>query len=47
MPIIKNKEVDTTGTGDIFHGAFAYGIASGYSLIDTIRVATVAAGLFC
>ena len=26
MPSIKVKAVDSTGAGDIFHGAFTYGI---------------------
>lgn len=37
--------VDTTGAGDIFHGAFAYGVLRGRSLEVTLRLATVAAGL--
>ena len=46
MPAIKiDKVVDTTGTGDIFHGAFTYGVANGYSLSESIKIATVTAGL--
>lgn len=42
---IKQKAVDTTGAGDIFHGAFTYGIANQWELEKTIRLANVAAGL--
>jgi sulfofructose kinase len=37
--------VDTTAAGDIFHGAFAYAIATGESFRDALLRATVAAGL--
>jgi sulfofructose kinase len=37
--------IDTTGAGDIFHGAFAYGVLRGLSLQATLELATVAAGL--
>lgn len=34
------KAIDTTGAGDIFHGAFAYGVAKDYSLIDTLKLSS-------
>jgi sulfofructose kinase len=37
--------VDTTGCGDVFHGAYAVGLAEGRSVEHSIRFATVAAGL--
>lgn len=37
--------VDTTGAGDTFSGAFAYGIGRGDTLIKAIQFANVAAGL--
>lgn len=40
-------EVDTTGSGDVFAGAFAYGIQEGWSLRRRIETANVAAGLSC
>jgi len=36
---------DTTASGDIFAGAFAYGVLQGWSLGKTTRVANAAAGL--
>jgi len=39
--------VDTTGAGDVFHGAFAYGIALGYDLADNLRFASAVAALKC
>ncbi|MGD9497995.1 MAG: carbohydrate kinase family protein [Armatimonadota bacterium] len=39
--------VDTTGAGDVFHGAFAYGIALGYDLRTNLRFASAAAALKC
>ena len=41
VPSIKVKQVDSTGAGDIFHGAFTYFIGSGYSLKDAIRYASI------
>ena len=32
MPGLKVNAVDTTGAGDIFHGAFTYGIANGFDM---------------
>lgn len=45
IPAIKVKVVDTTGAGDIFHGAFTYGIANNNSLEKSLVLATIAAGL--
>ncbi len=39
--------VDTTGAGDVFHGAFAYGLALGLDLPETLRFAAAAAALSC
>jgi sulfofructose kinase len=39
--------VDTTGAGDIFHGAFALCIARGDSLLPALRFASAAAALGC
>ena len=41
IPSIKVKALDSTGAGDIFHGAFTYFISNGYSLYDTIRYASI------
>lgn len=45
IPSIKENELDTTGAGDIFHGAFAYFILNNYSYIDSITHASVAGAL--
>ena len=45
MPGLKVTPVDTTGAGDIFHGAFTYGISKGYDLEKTVRYANITAGL--
>lgn len=41
IPTIKVKAVDTTGAGDIFHGAFTYFIGMGYPLEDAIKYASI------
>jgi sugar/nucleoside kinase (ribokinase family) len=44
-PAFKVRVVDTTGCGDVFHGAYAACIAQGESIHTAIRVATAAAGI--
>jgi sulfofructose kinase len=41
------EAVDTTGAGDIFHGAFALAAARGEELSSALRFASAAAGLGC
>ena len=41
IPSIKVIPVDSTGAGDIFHGAFTYFISNNYSLRDSIRYASI------
>lgn len=45
VPACSVQAVDTTGAGDIFHGAFTYGILRKRSLSKTLKLATRAAGL--
>lgn len=45
MPSIKVKAKDTTGAGDIFHGAFAYGIANGYNIEKILKYANIAGAI--
>ena len=45
VPSIKVESVDSTGAGDIYHGAFTHFIANGYSLLDTMRYANIAGAL--
>ena len=41
IPSVKVKAVDSTGAGDIFHGAFTYFIGMGYPLEEAIRYASI------
>ena len=45
IPSIKVKAIDSTGAGDIFHGAFVYFISQKYSLEQAIRYASITAAL--
>lgn len=45
MPGLKLTPVDTTGAGDIFHGAFTYGLANGFDMDKIVTFANIAAGL--
>ena len=45
MPSIKVKPVDSTGAGDIFHGAFTYGIAKNYDFEKTLKLANIAGAI--
>ncbi len=38
---------DSTGAGDIFHGAFVYGLANNYSFEDCLKIANVAGAISC
>lgn len=42
---IKVNSVDSTGAGDIYHGAFTHFISKGYSLVDAMRYANIAGAL--
>lgn len=39
--------VDTTGAGDVFHGAFAFGLTQGWKLRETVAFASAVAALKC
>jgi sulfofructose kinase len=41
------ETVDTTGAGDIFHGAFAYGLLEGWDIERTLDFSNAMAGLNC
>ncbi len=42
MPSIKVKAIDTVGAGDIFHGAFVYGLANEFDLEKTLKYSNIA-----
>ena len=46
-PAFKVPVADTTGAGDVFHGAFIYGLLQNWALEDTIRFAHAAAAMKC
>ncbi len=47
FPAYKVEAIDTTGAGDVFHGAFVAGWLRGYSLEENIRYASAVAALKC
>lgn len=47
QPGYKVEVVDTTGAGDVFHGAFAFSLAQGQAGVDIIRFASAVAALKC
>ena len=46
-PAFAVEVVDTTGAGDAFHGAFAWGLLQGLGALELLRVANAAAALAC
>jgi len=46
-PAFAVQAMDTTGAGDIFHGAFAYAVVRGYSLAQALEFSCAAAALSC
>ncbi|MDR4506493.1 MAG: PfkB family carbohydrate kinase [Candidatus Scalindua sp.] len=47
LPAFQVKAVDTTGCGDVFHGAFIYGLLKNWELRRAVRFASAAAALKC
>ena len=45
MPGLNRQTKDTTGAGDIFHGAFAYGMLNRFSIEKCVSYGNIAAGL--
>ena len=45
LPAFNVMAIDTTGCGDVFHGAYAAALARGLPLVDRIRFASAAAAL--
>lgn len=47
QPAFKVKVVDTTGAGDLFHGAFSFGLSQGWDVHRIIAFASAVAALKC
>lgn len=47
MPAFDVDVVDTTGAGDVFHGAFCRAVTVGFAFGDALRFASAAAALSC
>jgi sulfofructose kinase len=45
MPSINVTPIDTTGAGDLFHGAFTYCLAANYDLEKTLRISNITGAL--
>ena len=45
IPSVKVKAIDSTGAGDIFHGAFTYFIGNNYPLEEAIHYASIAGAI--
>lgn len=47
VPACRVPVVDTTGAGDVFHGAFLYGLLQGWTGADCAQFAAAVAGIKC
>lgn len=47
VPTIKVRAIDTLNAGDVWHGAYAYCLANGWSTVRSVRAANVAAAIKC
>jgi sugar/nucleoside kinase (ribokinase family) len=47
VPALRIQALDTTGAGDVFRGAFAFGVLDGRASRDVLSLACAAAGLAC
>lgn len=45
IPTISVTSIDSTGAGDIFHGAFTYFIGNGYKLEEAIRLSSITSAI--
>ena len=47
IPAFSVKVMDTTGAGDVYHGAFIYGLLQGWDIEDTARFASAVSAIKC
>jgi sulfofructose kinase len=47
QPAFAVETVDTLAAGDVFHGAFAFGLAEGFAVAAALRFASAAAAIKC
>ncbi len=47
LPALSVNAIDTTGAGDAFHGAFAYGLATNMAWDELLKFSSVAGSLCC
>ena len=47
VPAFSVRAIDTLGAGDVFHGAFAVGVAQGLDTESALRLASAAAAIRC
>lgn len=45
IPFYTENIIDTTSSGDAFNGAFLHAIASGYTALESTKIASIAAGI--
>lgn len=45
IPSIKVKSIDSTGAGDIFHGAFTYYLSLGYNIKEVLKLSNYAGAI--
>lgn len=45
IPSVKVKGIDSTGAGDIFHGAFTYGISKNWDMPEILRFSNIAGAM--